>query len=375
MESKGKEIQRAVSLPYGVDGSIYNSAEKYVLSLPLGFKFRPTDAELVEAYLIKKIKNQPLPLNRFRDVDLYRFATPEALTENYLLIKESEWYFFTPRFKKYANGDRPNRGTPGGYWKATGADVIIHSHGLMIGKKRTLCFYAGKPMAGKKTNWIMHEYRVDKLASKPANGMKLDDWVLCKVFKRNVGKKDSESAPPSRNQTQQEAAHQNVGLPHSIHFPGMLPTPNNFVNSDTTNQYGIVDHQQQQRAAEMESKAEEIQHDGEDGSIYNSEEEYLSIPPGFMFRPTDAVVVEAYLIKKIKNQPLPLNRIRDVDLYRFATPEALTGGGTVAGFAGGGWQRRDGRWGKSGAWLWRAAVENSKRGRATGWAELFWARR
>ncbi|KAL0404910.1 UNVERIFIED_CONTAM: NAC domain-containing protein 2 [Sesamum radiatum] len=179
--SKGKQLIQyhddVDSVLFAEYGSISNPEEdEYVSSLPPGFKFRPTDLELLHTYLINKINNRPLPLNRFRDVNLYRFPTPEALTEK-------EWYFFTPQIQEYANGERPDRVTPGGYWKSTSADTLVRSQGgVVVGKKRTLCFYEGKPMAGIKTNWIMHEYRVDTPpAYKPANPMLLDDWVLCKV--------------------------------------------------------------------------------------------------------------------------------------------------------------------------------------------------
>lgn len=76
---------------------------------------------------------------------------------------EQEWYFFSPRDRKYPNGARPNRAATSGYWKATGTDkpVIASSEGnRKVGVKKALVFYGGKPPKGIKTNWIMHEYRL-----------------------------------------------------------------------------------------------------------------------------------------------------------------------------------------------------------------------
>ncbi|PIN06735.1 hypothetical protein CDL12_20702 [Handroanthus impetiginosus] len=175
---------------YREDGQQLNE-EEYIESFPLGFQFKPTDEELVQSYLMRKIKNLKLPCNRIREVDLYKFPTPQSLVEKYALIKnrESKWYFFSPRIKKYLNGDRPNRITPGGYWKLTGRDAPVCSRGQTIGKKRTLCFYEGKPTSAKKTNWIMHEFRINEQGHTTSydDSMKLDDWVLCKVFERNIG--------------------------------------------------------------------------------------------------------------------------------------------------------------------------------------------
>lgn len=73
---------------------------------------------------------------------------------------ENEWYFFTPRDRKYPNGVRPNRATVSGYWKATGTDKAIYSGSKNVGVKKSLVFYKGRPPKGAKTDWIMHEYRL-----------------------------------------------------------------------------------------------------------------------------------------------------------------------------------------------------------------------
>lgn len=78
------------------------------------------------------------------------------------LFGEEEWFFFTPRDRKYPNGLRPNRAAGSGYWKATGTDKpILTSSGMKsIGVKKALVFYKGRPPKGSKTDWIMHEYRL-----------------------------------------------------------------------------------------------------------------------------------------------------------------------------------------------------------------------
>lgn len=83
------------------------------------------------------------------------------------IFGDQEWYFFSPRDRKYPNGMRPNRAATSGYWKATGTDKpIISSTGdQKVGVKKALVFYGGKPPKGIKTNWIMHEYRLIENAS------------------------------------------------------------------------------------------------------------------------------------------------------------------------------------------------------------------
>ncbi|CAM8901161.1 unnamed protein product [Rhodiola kirilowii] len=154
------------------------------LNLPAGFRFHPTDEELVMHYLIRRCASQPISVPVIREIDLYKFD-PWQLPEM-ALYGEKEWYFFSPRDRKYPNGSRPNRAAGTGYWKATGADKPI-GRPQTVGIKKALVFYAGKAPRGIKTNWIMHEYRlanVDRSARKSNNNLKLDDWVLCRIYNK-----------------------------------------------------------------------------------------------------------------------------------------------------------------------------------------------
>ncbi|RZS08710.1 hypothetical protein BHM03_00039714 [Ensete ventricosum] len=71
-----------------------------------------------------------------------------------------EWYFFNLRDRKYATGLRTNRATRSGYWKATGKDRTVSRRGVLVGMRKTLVFYQGRAPKGRKTNWIMHEFRM-----------------------------------------------------------------------------------------------------------------------------------------------------------------------------------------------------------------------
>lgn len=153
--------------------------------LPPGFRFHPTDEELIMFYLRNQATSRPLPVSIIPEVDIYKFD-PWQLPEK-AEFGENEWYFFTPRDRKYPNGVRPNRATVSGYWKATGTDKAIYSGAKYVGVKKALVFYKGRPPKGVKTDWIMHEYRLSdsiKQPNKHLGSMRLDDWVLCRIYKK-----------------------------------------------------------------------------------------------------------------------------------------------------------------------------------------------
>lgn len=103
-------------------------------------------------------------------------------------IGEKEWFFYVPRDRKYRNGDRPNRVTTSGYWKATGADRMIRTENFRsIGLKKTLVFYSGKAPKGIRTSWIMNEYRLpqhetERLQKVPANLLYLCSYQVNHFF-------------------------------------------------------------------------------------------------------------------------------------------------------------------------------------------------
>ncbi|XP_037471677.1 NAC domain containing protein 52-like [Triticum dicoccoides] len=173
-----------------------------------GFRFHPTDQELVRFFLRRKIL---LGHGGFiPEVDLYKFEpqdvpgtilfspvrrTPVSNHTHYSCISFSpstgdpgakvEWYLFTPRGRKYPTGLRMERATPRGFWKSTGKDRPVMHNGIVVGMKKTLVFHNGKAPCGTRTDWVMHEYRL--------HGHHIQDtYALCRVFNKNM-------ASPSTN--------------------------------------------------------------------------------------------------------------------------------------------------------------------------------
>ncbi|CAO2206081.1 unnamed protein product [Urochloa humidicola] len=149
--------------------------------MPPGFRFHPRDEELVLDYLLHKLSGRAQSSAAMMDVDLNKcepWDLPEAAC-----VGGKEWYFFNLRDRKYATGQRTNRATVSGYWKATGKDrAVVSGDAAVVGMRKTLVFYRGRAPKGSKTEWVMHEFRLEPPAA-PARHQRLkEDWVLCRVF-------------------------------------------------------------------------------------------------------------------------------------------------------------------------------------------------
>ncbi|KAE9591303.1 putative transcription factor NAM family [Lupinus albus] len=155
------------------------------VSLPPGFRFHPTDEELVAYYLKRKINGRKIDLEVIPEVDLYKCEPWDLPGKSLLPGKDLEWYFFSPRDRKYPNGSRTNRATKSGYWKATGKDRKVNSQTRAVGMKKTLVYYRGRAPHGSRTGWVMHEYRLDERECEIANGLQ-DAYALCRIFKKSL---------------------------------------------------------------------------------------------------------------------------------------------------------------------------------------------
>lgn len=162
-----------------------------------GFRFHPTDEELVSFYLKRKVeKRKPLKIEIIKQIDIYKHD-PWDLAKASSSAGDKEWYFYCKRGRKYRNSIRPNRVTGSGFWKATGIDRPIYSNGgeghQCIGLKKSLVYYRGSAGKGTKTDWMMHEFRLPSdINQHDHNFSNLKDttqeaeiWTLCRIFKRN----------------------------------------------------------------------------------------------------------------------------------------------------------------------------------------------
>ncbi|XP_019707283.2 uncharacterized protein [Elaeis guineensis] len=179
--------------------------------LPPGFRFHPTDEELIAYYLTQKISEANFSARAITEVDLNK-CEPWDLPAK-AKMGEKEWYFFSLRDRKYPTGVRTNRATNAGYWKTTGKDKEIFSSQTseLLGMKKTLVFYKGRAPRGEKTNWVMHEYRLQSKSAVKANKQQ-DEWVVCRVFAKSPGGKKYPSSQPRVNPYHHHHHHHHLDM-------------------------------------------------------------------------------------------------------------------------------------------------------------------
>ncbi|KAL7149780.1 hypothetical protein ABFS83_05G063600 [Erythranthe nasuta] len=212
--------------------------------VPPGFRFHPTEEELLHYYLTKKVASQKIDLDVIRDVDLNKLE-PWDIQETCKIgsAPQNDWYFFSHKDKKYPTGTRTNRATAAGFWKATGRDKVIHSNLRRIGMRKTLVFYRGRAPHGQKSDWIMHEYRLDDDSSTNHNVSSTilgdssslgaeEGWVVCRVFKKKNYHKALESplmmtssSSLSNNNSNNLPRNEGGVLDHLLMYMARSPSP------------------------------------------------------------------------------------------------------------------------------------------------------
>ncbi|KAJ4874124.1 NAC domain containing protein 74 [Raphanus sativus] len=199
--------------------------------LPPGFRFHPSDEELVCHYLCNKIRaksdhgdvedddvDEALKgASDLVEIDLH-ICEPWQLPD-VAKLNAKEWYFFSFRDRKYATGYRTNRATVSGYWKATGKDrtVMDPRTSQLVGMRKTLVFYRNRAPNGIKTTWIMHEFRLECPNMPPK-----EDWVLCRVFNKGRDLSLQDSNYDNDHQTQRLEVNDAPDLNYAPNYNNQL---------------------------------------------------------------------------------------------------------------------------------------------------------
>ncbi|CAD6218978.1 unnamed protein product [Miscanthus lutarioriparius] len=168
---------------------------------PIGFRFKPKDEELVEYYLVPRLRRQPtVPNDCITECDVY-LCHPDMLTKEHKGVDQEEWYFLSPRSRMYGNGVRPARKTRDGRgrWKASTASKEVEQKVVCNGItfcRSVLNYFEGVPKKEVRTKWIMLELKVPcfeiKLDKAGPKNM-LDEYVVCKIYVSPQHKKKADA--------------------------------------------------------------------------------------------------------------------------------------------------------------------------------------
>ncbi|KAJ3694697.1 hypothetical protein LUZ60_000074 [Juncus effusus] len=206
-------------------------------SWPPGFRFSPTDEELVLFYLKRKVSARSLPPSMIADVDVYKSEPWDLPDKSQLKTGDQQWFFFSPRDRKYPNGSRSNRSTINGYWKATGKDRSICQKSKTVGNKKTLVYYHGRAPKGDRTDWVMYEYTLEANLSNVQ-----ESFALYKLFRKSgPGPKNGEQYGAPFREEDWEDQIVDVSAPIIVSCQTQTQTETTLIQTQTETTCGISD--------------------------------------------------------------------------------------------------------------------------------------
>ncbi|CAI9108408.1 OLC1v1007990C1 [Oldenlandia corymbosa var. corymbosa] len=207
------------------------------VTIPRGFRFSPTDQELLK-YLECKVMGTPLPYDHVisDDIDVYSpESLPEALINRYG-NEEKVVYVFTRLKKVTMKGTNFDRKVGECTWKPNGRAKPIKDGEpeKVVGKFKTLSFVK----EGVKSGYIMKEFTL--------NGS--EEYALCQIYKKP--EKEKANLPKDKVAKQEEVDAKSDDQNQLPYYPGYVHQVQNeaidtvppFISSETS-----LDHHHQQQ--------------------------------------------------------------------------------------------------------------------------------
>ncbi|CAB4267927.1 unnamed protein product [Prunus armeniaca] len=172
------------------------------VDVPIGFKFRPSDDELLRYYLLNKVSGTPFKYsNVVPEFNLYGKKEPWDIWNDFggqNLEKGEDLYFFTKLKLVTGKGSRVARTIGNGTWKGEDKGTTVRDPA----KKNTplgLCkrFRYENEKSDQHGCWIMHEYSLHPSLVKPQSNSNTcgcdGKYVLCRIRKNDRKRKLSEN--------------------------------------------------------------------------------------------------------------------------------------------------------------------------------------
>ncbi|KAI9173396.1 hypothetical protein LWI28_000679 [Acer negundo] len=136
------------------------------MSLPAGYKFHPTEEELVVYYLENKVFRRPIPpdvIQEYGDDDIFGKSPKDVVASSSKGLGK-ECYFFIPQDEDFDGRNEIIRmvGNGLGFWKSSGDEkALFNINGEIFALKMNLTYFSGRPSSEpRKTHWRMEVYRL-----------------------------------------------------------------------------------------------------------------------------------------------------------------------------------------------------------------------
>ncbi|EOY07688.1 Uncharacterized protein TCM_022059 [Theobroma cacao] len=128
------------------------------MKFPMGYRFVPTEEELVLGYLLKKVKGETLPSQAVIDCEIY--GDDKEPWKIFNQTSTDKFYVFTKLKKKNGRGRRIDRTAGCGTWKAQNTYLVMDSKNNHVGFNKLFVFEVKGSDSNNAINghWLMHEF-------------------------------------------------------------------------------------------------------------------------------------------------------------------------------------------------------------------------
>ncbi|XP_034198966.1 NAC transcription factor 29-like isoform X1 [Prunus dulcis] len=162
----------------------------------VGYRFDPSEDQIVVFYLFNKILGRELPINDIiKEISVYEHDPDELPNDDFKHgVDCNEAFYFAYTEQVYSSrGKITRRTTKSGYWDLDGEEeeVRYRNGDITVGFEKVMVFHKGTAPNGIETDFSMHEYRVNPLIV-PTHVLndsiraKIERYVVCRIIHEGV---------------------------------------------------------------------------------------------------------------------------------------------------------------------------------------------
>ncbi|XP_034201265.1 NAC transcription factor 29-like, partial [Prunus dulcis] len=175
---------------------IENGKKEADVDLPTGYRFDPSEDEIVVYYLFNKILDRELPITDvIKEISVYDHDPDELPNGDFKHGCDcNEAFYFTYTEQIYSSeGKITRRTTKSGYWDLDGEEEEVkYGNGdITVGFEKVMVFHKGTAPNGIETDFIMHEFRLNPLIV-PTHVLndsiraKIERYMVCRIIHEGI---------------------------------------------------------------------------------------------------------------------------------------------------------------------------------------------